>query len=95
MGSSSIRASRGLYATACVLAAAYLAIYVGVACARMTYPYELEWFEGTSVDLVRRILSGQSIYVAPSIDFIPHLYAPLYFYVAAALSRILGVGSCR
>jgi hypothetical protein len=50
---------------------------------------------GTSVDLVRRILSGQSIYVAPSIDFIPHLYAPLYFYVAAALSRILGVGSCR
>jgi Dolichyl-phosphate-mannose-protein mannosyltransferase len=92
MGSSSIRASRGLYATACVLAAAYLAIYVGVACARMAYPYELEWFEGTSVDLVRRILSGQSIYVAPSIDFIPHLYAPLYFYVAAVLSRILGVG---
>jgi len=92
MGPSSIRASRGLYAAACILAVAYLAIYVAVACARMAYPYELEWFKGTSVDLVRRILSGQSIYVAPSIDFIPHLYAPLYFYFGAALSRILGVG---
>jgi hypothetical protein len=58
----------------------------------MAYPYELNWFEGMSVDLVRRILSGQSIYVAPSIDFIPHIYTPLYYYVAAALSPILGVG---
>ena len=61
-----------------LLAAVAIATYVGVALARMAHPYELEWFEGTSVDLVRRVFAGQPLYVAPSIDFVPHLYAPFY-----------------
>ena len=92
MTGSSPRVSRACQAVGALVAAAYIAIYVGVAVARIAYPYELEWFEGTSVDLVRRILAGQAIYVEPSIDFIPHLYAPLYFYAGAALSNVLGFG---
>jgi hypothetical protein len=92
MTSASIPSDRVLLALASALGLGYLALYVGVACSRLTYPYELEWFEGTSVELVRRILEGKSIYVAPSIDFIPHLYAPFYFYAGAALSPWLGAG---
>ena len=84
--------SRALEVILGLVAALYLAAYVGVGLARIGYPYELEWFEGTSLDLLRRILAGQSIYVAPSIDFIPHIYTPLYFYVSAELAKCTGVG---
>jgi 4-amino-4-deoxy-L-arabinose transferase-like glycosyltransferase len=48
--------------------------------------------EGGTVDHVRRILSGQRLYVSPSLEFVPYAYTPLYFYVSAAASRVLGVG---
>jgi hypothetical protein len=92
MAGSPASSSRALDAVLGLVAALYLAAYVGVGLARIGYPYELEWFEGTSVDLVRRILAGQSIYVRPSIDFIPHIYTPLYFHVSAELAKWTGVG---
>jgi hypothetical protein len=44
------------------------------------------------VDHVRTILSGAPLYAKPSLAFIPLTYTPLYFYLAAALSKLLGVG---
>ena len=38
------------------------------------------------------ILSGRPLYVEPSLEFTPFIYTPLYFYVAAAVSKVLGVG---
>jgi 4-amino-4-deoxy-L-arabinose transferase-like glycosyltransferase len=38
------------------------------------------------------LADGQAIYVAPNITFVSFLYTPLYFYVSAAASAILGVG---
>ena len=32
------------------------------------------------------------LYAKPTPDFVPYLYAPLYFYLAAALSKLIGVG---
>lgn len=58
----------------------------------MSYPFELEWMEGGQLDHVVRILNGQQIYVAPSLEFIPYIYTPLYNYLAAAISLITGVG---
>jgi 4-amino-4-deoxy-L-arabinose transferase-like glycosyltransferase len=48
--------------------------------------------EGACVDHVIRILSGEKLYVSPSLEFIPFMYTPLYFYLSAAVSKIIGVG---
>ncbi|MBW1865371.1 MAG: glycosyltransferase family 39 protein, partial [Deltaproteobacteria bacterium] len=75
-----------------ICAIAYLLLYVAVAGRRISYPYDLEWMEGGSVDHVIRLLSGQRIYVEPSLEFIPFVYTPLFFYVGAVFSRLIGVG---
>jgi 4-amino-4-deoxy-L-arabinose transferase-like glycosyltransferase len=68
----------------------YIGSYLVVALLRIGYPFELEWMEGAVADHVRRILDGQPLYVAPSIEFVPFIYAPLYFYASAGVARILG-----
>ena len=59
---------------------------------RVAYPYDLEWMEGAFVDHVRRVLSGQPLYVNPSFEFTPLIYPPLYFYLSALVSGLLGEG---
>jgi hypothetical protein len=75
-----------------VIAGAFLAAYVAIAVARMRYPYELEWIEGGVVDEVRHSLTGHSLYGRPSLHYIPNIYTPLYYYVAAVPSKIFGMG---
>jgi 4-amino-4-deoxy-L-arabinose transferase-like glycosyltransferase len=70
----------------------YVVVYLILALFRIQYPFELEWMEGGSVDHVRRILRGQKLYVSPSLQFIPYIYTPFYFYCSAAVSKILGIG---
>lgn len=59
---------------------------------RIQYPYDLEWLEGAFVCHVRRVLSGQPIYIKPSLEFTPYIYPPFYFYVSALVSKFTGVG---
>ncbi len=73
-------------------AAAYLVALVGLAAIRIPYPFELEWMEGGCVDAVRRTLSGRTIYPEPSLEFIPFLYTPLYFWLCAPIAAATGVG---
>jgi 4-amino-4-deoxy-L-arabinose transferase-like glycosyltransferase len=73
------------------IAVAYIGLYLGVASFRLRYPFELEWMEGGSVEHVRRLLVGQQIYVAPSLDFIPYPYPPFYYYVSAAVAQLSGL----
>ncbi|QQR80917.1 MAG: glycosyltransferase family 39 protein [Deltaproteobacteria bacterium] len=70
----------------------YLAAYFYIALSRITYPFEIEWMEGGSVDHVRRILLGQPLYVEPSLDFVPYIYTPFYYYVSAFFSKLFGLG---
>jgi len=70
----------------------YIAAYLGVVFYRISYPFELEWMEGCAIEYVRRILSGRLLYVRPSIDFVPFIYTPLYYYVSAAFAKVIGVG---
>jgi 4-amino-4-deoxy-L-arabinose transferase-like glycosyltransferase len=74
------------------VAVCFLALYLILAFLRIRYPFELEWMEGACVDHVLRILSLERLYVAPSLEFVPFMYTPLYFYVSAAVSKIVGVG---
>jgi len=73
-------------------AAYYLLAYIAAAALRMPYPFEFEWMEGGTLAHIERILDGQKIYVAPSADFVPFIYTPLYYYVSAAAAKIMGPG---
>jgi len=66
--------------------------FLFVALRRIGYPYELEWLEGGAVEIVRRAASGHSIYVQPSVHYVPYPYTPLYFWVCGLLSHLTGVG---
>jgi hypothetical protein len=74
------------------LAAAFILLYVVLALLRISYPYELEWQEGSMVDHVQRVLDGLPLYTAPSVDWVPAIYPPLYYYVSAGVSLLTGVG---
>lgn len=72
--------------------ALHLAVLVTLAAVRIPYPFELEWMEGGCVDAVARVLDGRSIYPEPSLEFIPFLYTPLYFWLCAPVTAVLGIG---
>ncbi|GAA2070232.1 ArnT family glycosyltransferase [Actinomadura alba] len=63
---------------------------VTAAC-RVGYPYALEWLEGNSLIEAQRLLTGRPLYAAPSVDYVPDGYPPLYFAVSAGLAGVLGV----
>ena len=74
------------------LTAATLIIYLWMAYFRLRYPFDLEWIEGGMVNQVQRLLQGQSMYVAPSINYVPFLYPPVYFYFSALAALLFGIG---
>lgn len=77
---------------AAVLAGIWVLAFVGVAVVRMGHPFELDWMGGAFVDHVCRILDGEPLYCAPSADYVPFLYAPLYFYASAGVATVVGEG---
>jgi 4-amino-4-deoxy-L-arabinose transferase-like glycosyltransferase len=83
------RLAEAVVAAACLAA---VVLYLAVALLRIRYPFELQWMEGGSVEHVRRLLAGRSIYPPPSVDFASYTYPPLYFWVSAAVARVTGVG---
>jgi 4-amino-4-deoxy-L-arabinose transferase-like glycosyltransferase len=75
-----------------ITAASYALLAVSyVMLSRFRFPFELEWMEGGSLQHVRRVLAGQPLYTAPSLDWTPFIYTPLYWYVSAAVAKLLGV----
>lgn len=84
-------AARLLCYAVAAFALAYMAVYIGVVCFRIRYPFELEWMEGGVLEHVRRVLVGKPVYVKPSLDFITFLYTPLYYFACAALSKVIGL----
>ncbi len=74
-----------------LLSGFFLVLFLYTALQRMRYPFELEWIESGMLMSVRHIAQGHGLYVAPSLDFVPFLYAPLYLYVAAAVAKVTGL----
>lgn len=87
-----MRISIGLKFVLMTIAISFLGLYIGIALIRIPYPFELEWMEGGAVEHVSRILFGLKLYVKPSLEFTPFIYNPLYFYVAALVSKVVSVG---
>lgn len=73
-----------------LLGGEYLMHLLQVVVARATYPFELEWMEGGMLQQVLQLVHRQPLYGEPSLDFVPALYMPLY-YGLAALS-VMGFG---
>lgn len=63
-----------------------------VAVGRMFYPFDLEWIEGLTVELVKRLTEGEPLYCPPTVEYIPMVYTPLYHYFGAFVSKIFGIG---
>jgi hypothetical protein len=76
----------------CLAAAAPIAAYLWVALHRVGYPFELDWMEGGSVELAARVAAGHSLYTAPSLAFVGWTYPPLYYWTAAAVAKLTGMG---
>ncbi|HOD39070.1 MAG TPA: hypothetical protein PKL57_00810 [Candidatus Wallbacteria bacterium] len=67
----------------------YISAFAYIALSRAGYAFELEWMEGSMADHIRILSCAGNIYAAPSLDFVPFIYAPLYYaicYPAALLS---------
>ena len=75
------------------LAGLYQIVLLAIAIkGRVAYPYDLEWMEGGMLHHALRVQEGHSLYQAPSIDFIPYLYTPLYPALLAMLGKVFGLG---
>ena len=74
-----------------LVAVAHILIVVVVSLRRMVHPFELEWMEGAMVDHVERVLQGKRLYVEPSVEFVPFIYGPLYFWVSAGVAKVVGL----
>jgi hypothetical protein len=75
---------------ALMLALAFFGVFLWIVLHRLVHPFELEWMEGGSLQHLIRILAGQSLYPAPSIDFVPYPYPPFYYYAAIPLTKLVG-----
>lgn len=76
---------------ACIaLAAFFIGAFLSIALLALGYPFHLEWMEGQNIDVIARIRQGLPVYTAPTIEYVPFIYAPLYYYVAAAMSFLTG-----
>ncbi|HUJ57149.1 MAG TPA: hypothetical protein VLX92_01590 [Kofleriaceae bacterium] len=69
-----------------------LVLLVTAIAGRIAYPYDLEWMEGGLLHHAQRLADGHGIYAAPSIEFIPYLYTPLYPALLALCGKIVGLG---
>jgi hypothetical protein len=81
-----------IYKSLVLLCALYFILIVFyIVLSRINYPFELEWMEGGSLLQVVRILARQPLYVKPSLEYIPYIYPPLYFYISSLFSILMGI----
>jgi len=89
---AAMRTVRLTRALAVALSLAYLIQLVVLVSLRVQFPYSLEWMEGAMIDHVQWVMDGNALYAEPTIRFTAFIYAPLFIYVAAGLTWLLGPG---
>lgn len=83
---------RYLRRTACLLSLAFLLLFLLVALRRLHYPFELDRMESGMMTSVWRLAHGRPLYSPPSMEWVPFLYAPIFFHLSAALAHLTGLG---
>ena len=87
------RRSEALLRGLCIaLSVIFVLLFIGVALHRLRYPFEVDRMESGMLTSVWRLRHGAALYCPPGLDWAPFLYAPLFFYVAAAATKLVGIG---
>lgn len=76
---------------AVVVSVFVMLLFVVTALRRLRYPYELDQLEGYNFLSALRLFHGQTLYPRPSLEFIPYMYPPGYYYVCSLLGRLMGM----
>ncbi|MEJ5286291.1 MAG: hypothetical protein CH6_2505 [Candidatus Kapaibacterium sp.] len=84
------RISRFLKRLILLFISAFVLITLIVMLFRINYPYQLEWMEGGEIEHIIRLLEGKNIYTEPSLEFIPYIYTPFFYYIGAGMSYLFG-----
>jgi len=90
-GARSLPVVYRLSSVAVVAASLFAAMYFVTALLRIFYPYDLDFIEDSMLIQSLRFALGQPVYIAPSIEFVPHVYMPLYSWLGGLLFRVFGV----
>src|SRR5438105_4687446 len=72
------------------IAVLFIAAFIGSGVLRVVFPFPFDGLEPGALQEVARVRAGQPLYVAPTLDYVPQIYGPVYFYLSAALASILG-----
>jgi hypothetical protein len=67
-------------------------VYGFTALPRVTYPYDLDFVENGMVMQALRHAQGQPVFIAPSGEFAPNVYMPLYSWLGGLLFQLFGPG---
>ena len=87
-----LRAASGLgvvYGLLVVVAGGYIAAFAVTGFLRAIFPFPLDGLEGGGLQEVARIRAGLPIYVQPTLDYVPFIYGPLYYYVSALVATVV------
>ncbi len=68
----------------------YLVAFVWSVAGRVTYPYNLEYYEGSTYLHTQRLIEGKQLYVDPNEGFIPYPYTPLYYVAVIPFTWVFG-----
>lgn len=68
----------------------YLLAFPILAWLRAYTLVEYDWIEGFHLTQVHQFLEGTPLYTAPSLEYIPLLYGPLYVYGSAVVAFLFG-----
>ncbi len=66
-------------------------LFLWVVLARFIHPIEAEWMTGSVRESVDRVRRGEQLYGAPSAEFIPFVYTPIYVWISAGLAHFCSV----
>ena len=67
-----------------------LILFVFIIWNRLALPFVFEWGESAGLNQIFRILSGGNLYDQPTLGFSPLVYTPLYYFLAAGVSKVIG-----
>lgn len=69
----------------------FILLFLFVAHKRLHFPFEVDRMESGMLTSVWRLRHGYALYSPPSLEWAPFLYAPLFFYVSAAFTKLMGM----
>jgi len=76
----------------CAVCVYYIGLFLYIGLSRFAFPFPFDWVEGPIFVQINRVLVGQKLYVEPSATYVPLVYQPVYFYLAAVFTKLFGLG---